>query len=494
MRLTRKFTLALVLSLVVVLGINGVIRIRRELELFDSDMRRDALVLGHAVARAAAVVWAEAGQERALQVVTEANQRGGHVTLRWLWPAQLDRELSAAARATLMGGGDVGLPPTVPPRASGPGELRTFVPVRVGGQVVGALRLTESLGQQKGYIASSLMNTVFTTALLALLCGLIATGLGNFFVGRPLRNLVLSVRRVGAGDFSSHIPVLGQDEIGDLTREMNTMTERLAEARHRAEKEMVARVAATEQLRHADRLTTVGQLASGLAHELGTPLYVVSGRARVIASGEVQGDETRQKAEIIVEQAERMTQIIRQLLDFARQRPSQSQLGATRRAVEDLAKLARKTLDLLEPLASKRQVRLILSHGEPPPSARVDAGQIQQALTNIVVNGIQAMPAGGQLTVTLGHEEAPAPGQEPGPPRPWVTIAVADQGAGMPPEALAHIFEPFFTTKDVGEGTGLGLSVTYGIINEHGGFIDVQSEVGKGSVFTLYLTAEAPSA
>jgi signal transduction histidine kinase len=142
---------------------------------------------------------------------------------------------------------------------------------------------------------------------------------------------------------------------------------------------------------------------------------------------------------------------------------------------------------MLQPLAEKRGVALAIEATTAPASAQVDASQIQQVLTNIVVNAIQSMPKGGTVTISLRPSSAqPPPGAE-------VTegarfeIAVRDQGDGIAPEVLPHVFEPFFTTKAVGEATGLGLSVAYGIVQEHGGFITVESEPGQGSRFAIHL-------
>jgi signal transduction histidine kinase len=247
-----------------------------------------------------------------------------------------------------------------------------------------------------------------------------------------------------------------------------------------------ARIAALEQLRHADRLKTVGQLASGVAHELGTPLNVVSGRANMIARGMVEGDAVTDSARIIAEQAARIAAIIRQLLDFSRRRgPS---LGPV-----DLRPIAARTIELLGTLARKRSVTLAVESPAAALSARVDPGQIQQVLTNLVVNGLQAMPEGGTLTIRLDRRHATPPADVGGPSGEFATVTVEDHGAGIAPENLPRVFEPFFTTKEVGEGTGLGLSVAYGIVREHGGWIDVQSVPGQRTRFTVFLQ-QAPDA
>ena len=253
---------------------------------------------------------------------------------------------------------------------------------------------------------------------------------------------------------------------------------------------MAGRVAAVEQLRHADRLKTVGRLASGVAHELGTPLNVIAGRAGMISSGRLSPTEAAQSAEIIRNQSQQMTQIIRQLLDFSRQ-------NSPRRVAVDLSSVIRQTVGLLMPLAEKREVTIEADDVSTGLVGRIDVGQIQQVLSNLLINAIQAMPSGGVVKIVARRR-----GLKPGESGPladssddeaateYLVITIEDEGGGITEEHLDHLFEPFFTTKDVGEGTGLGLSISYGIVQEHGGWIDVQSDVGSGSIFAVYLPAE----
>jgi len=264
---------------------------------------------------------------------------------------------------------------------------------------------------------------------------------------------------------------------------MNAMTDNLAEAQVRLESETAARLAAIEQVRHADRLATVGQLASGIAHALGTPLNVISGQAAMIASGEVSSEaEIRETTCVIHDQCGRMTGILRQLLDFARRK-------TTQRTPTDLVKLARETVAFLEPLAAKRGVRLDFMDREAVLPAQIDTGQIEQVLTNLVMNAVQASPSGAKVQVGIMMRRL-APREGDGSERRCVCVEVRDRGAGIPEDSRTRIFDPFFTTKPVGEGTGLGLSVSYGIVADHGGWIDVASEAGRGSVFTVWLPQE----
>jgi signal transduction histidine kinase len=273
-------------------------------------------------------------------------------------------------------------------------------------------------------------------------------------------------RRVGAGDLSGRLALRQRDEIGELAQAINTMCDRLS--------------LTLEELRHADRLKVVGELASGVAHELGAPLNVVAARATKIWRRQASGNEIEQNARIIAEQADRMTAIVRQLLDFSRRRGPTTTVG-------DLYQIAEKALAMLAPLAARHQVKLTIAPSDGPVKARVDQNQMQQALTNIVVNGIQAMPNGGQLCVGIARQRVRPPTDHPGSEGEYLCLSFEDEGEGIPADDLPHLFEPFFTTKKVGEGTGLGLALAHDIVRDHGGWIAVESRIGQGSRFSILL-------
>lgn len=486
MKLARRLTLWLLLGMTAILILSGYLRVKREILLFESDMRHDQHLLGQVLGAAVASVWHRDGEVPARNLIVRANAEERDVHIRWVWldapPGSPEApRLDRAVISDVAGGREV---VRTEPRDGRGGHVYTYVPVEVPAARAGALELGESLTMERSYVRTSIASTVVVTAAMAAVSALLATWLGIHLVGRPLHELVAQARRVGAGDLTPRVEVRHRDEIGELASEMNAMCEHISEANRRASEATEARIATLEQLRHADRLNTVGKLASGIAHELGTPLNVVSGHAKMIATGEISGREIEESARIVALQAERMTLIIRQLLDFARRRdPVRSPANVRACAVQ--------TLTLLAPLAAKRSIALELAAEEPPVTALVDVGQIQQALTNLIVNGIQAMPKGGKLSVGVHREQAVPPADHDGRPGEYLCLWVEDQGVGMTDEVRAHVFEPFYTTKDVGEGTGLGLSVAYGIAREHGGWIGVESEPGRGSRFSIYLPLDA---
>lgn len=225
-----------------------------------------------------------------------------------------------------------------------------------------------------------------------------------------------------------------------------------------------------EQLRHADRLATIGQLAAGTAHELNEPLGSILGFAELIKNSQKMSKQARSDLEKIIEAALHAREIIRKLMIFARQMPTQ-------KASLRLNELVEKGLAFLEPRCIKEGIRLLRELDRDLPEIVGDASQLHQVLVNLVVNAIQAMPHGGTLTVrTLNRNGA-------------AVLVVEDTGIGMSDEVLKQIFVPFFTTKQAGHGTGLGLAVVHGIVTAHGGTIEVESELGSGTRFEVRLPA-----
>jgi len=225
-----------------------------------------------------------------------------------------------------------------------------------------------------------------------------------------------------------------------------------------------------EQLRHADRLATIGQLAAGVAHELNEPLGSVLGFAQLIAKDEAISDQTRGDVEKIVNAALHAREVIENLMLFARQRP-------TRKMEVDLNKVVKDGLYFLEARCAKSGVALEKQLAVDLPKIHGDRAQLHQVLVNLLVNAIQAMPEGGTLTVRTNARAG------------WVYLSVSDTGVGIERDVVGKIFLPFFTTKDVGEGTGLGLAVVHGIVTSHGGEIRVESAVGEGSRFLVSFPA-----
>ncbi len=485
MKLARKLTLLLVIGIFVVMAVNAYVRLARETTFFETDRREDERLMGRVLGAAVAAVWQTEGEARAQALVQRANDSVSEVTIRWVWLDGSEAPYRPVVPVSLIQRAWDGRSIVRPSRHAVNDDNRyAYVPLAIASDRRAALEISESLTREQRYFRSSVAQSVIAAIVTAAVCGLIAMGGSTLLVGGPIRRLCEQARRVGAGDLSRRVQVEQRDEIGELAREIDSMCDRLSEANERVSAETEARIAALEQLRHADRLKTVGQLASGVAHELGTPLNVILGRARMLSGGGLSDDELASSTSAIADEAERMSTIIRQLLDFARRRGPR--LGA-----RDLNEIAAQTVDMLSPIAEKRGVAVHLAAAPTPVVAHVDENQMVQALANLVVNGIQAMGAGGVLDVDVTRREVQPPPEHGGPAADYACIIVRDRGHGISDAHIPHIFEPFFTTKGVGEGTGLGLSVSYGIVREHGGWIEVESRVGEGTRFAIFLRAVA---
>ncbi|MBI5137406.1 MAG: PAS domain-containing protein [Nitrospirae bacterium] len=237
----------------------------------------------------------------------------------------------------------------------------------------------------------------------------------------------------------------------------------------------------TEQLRHAEKLATVGQLAAGLAHEIGTPLNVISGRAEFLLKKLPEDDDLRRHLNSIVKQIDRISGIVSQMLLFARKQPP-------RKSRFDLAALAGGVAELLSHQVAQCGTELRLTVPRPL-CLTADPDQIQQVLMNLLLNALQALGSGGAIDVAAEACTVPDKGNAP-----FVRLTVRDTGPGMSDAVLNRIFDPFYTTKEPGRGTGMGLTVAHGIITTHGGWIEVESRLGAGSTFTVFLPVEADAA
>ncbi|WP_394846814.1 ATP-binding protein [Pendulispora brunnea] len=473
MRLVPKLATAMVGAMCLVLAANGYLRVRREVAVLQADRIGDHALLGRSLSAAVSAAWRSEGRTAALRAVDRLNAQGGRVHARWVdASATVDDE---AARKAL----ETDTIPTRIERTPAGDKRSSDTPVVVGTERVGVVELSESLDAEERASHRIVIDTLLTTLTMVLVCSVIAIVLGLWLVGRPIRALSAKARRIGAGDFSQPLALKQKDELGFLAGEMNAMCDRLEEATRRAEKETAARIRTIEQLRHADRLMTVGMLSSGIAHELGTPLNIVLARAQLLESEDVTPPERVDYARVIVDAANKMAKIIRQLLTFARRKPAQ-------KAPRDLRRIARDTIELLQPLADKSHAHIELVEGPPELIAEIDGDGIQQAVTNLLVNAIQSMPRGGTIDVLVDRARNSTASE-------GVIVSVRDQGQGIAEEHLPRIFEPFFTTKEVGSGTGLGLSVAHGIVEDHGGFIEVTSTPCKGSTFTIHLPGEIPT-
>jgi len=275
--------------------------------------------------------------------------------------------------------------------------------------------------------------------------------------GRPVREL---------GSFS---PV--RDAEGHLTGFVGLL-EDVTEKR-RSEQALAA---TQHQLIHSQKMEAIGRLAGGVAHDFNNLLNVIVGYAELVARSLPQGDTRRARIDQILQAAMRAGSLTRRLLAFSRNQVLQPRVIDPGAAVAETEQMLRRLIG--------EDVELKLQRGEGLGCVRVDPGQLEHALLNLAVNARDAMPRGGVLTLATAAADL---GGTTSPPGRYVVLSVSDTGTGMDEETRARIFEPFFTTKPTGEGTGLGLASVYGIVEQSGGFIRVESEPDRGTTFRIYL-------
>jgi signal transduction histidine kinase len=369
------------------------------------------------------------------------------------------------------------------------GGRPTFIyvePVRAGTRVVGAIELVRDLDEMDRAMASASARTLISMAVLVALVVLAISLTTRSSISRPIDKLIAGIDDVAKGDLSHVLLAEREDEIGALAARFNEMTQSLRDARAETHRGVEERLALESHLRDTAQLATIGQLAAEIAHEVGTPLNVVTGRARAMGKKADDPDAVRKNASIIAEQAGRITRIIQRLLDVARRKMAGSEQGAV-----DLNDLATATLELLEyQLGSARiESRSRLDPGLGPLPG--DRDQLQQVLLNLYMNAIEAMPSGGLLEVRTSRIARRRPGLEVDPERRYAVLEVIDTGSGIDARDRALIFEAFYTSKATSGGTGLGLSVAHGIVKDHDGWIEIADAAGgRGTVFRVFLPEE----
>ena len=319
-------------------------------------------------------------------------------------------------------------------------------------------------------LRSRLMPPVGAALVVIALLLVIIPVLVSRYVSRPLGELSRTVMRFSTDD---EISSAGVDEVKLLSEEFQRLGEQLTKAhaellrRHRYELEL------NHRLQRADRLATIGTLASGLAHEIGTPMGVIRTRTELLLEGRTSPEKTRDGLEIILGQIERISKIVRMLLDYSRGREE-------RRVRYDVRVIVEHALKLVEAQARQAHVRIVCECGTHPLTVECDPDQLQQVFVNLSLNAFDAMaPAGGSLTVETSTESREHDGS-------IVKIAFEDTGPGVPRELRERLFDPFFTTKPPGKGTGMGLSVSQSIIRDHHGEIIVEAG-SAGARFSVIL-------
>lgn len=345
-------------------------------------------------------------------------------------------------------------------------------------KVLGVLEVQISLDILRTVMLSFRTNLILFVVCLLIMLAACLFAATEFFVNRPVSRLLTHTRNLASGKFDTHISAIADDEIGELTESFNMMTQSLGQARSELvqlteglEVKVAERTQRIEEMQqkliHSEKMASLGELVAGIAHEINNPLTGIMVFTSMSIDRRELPQEIRQDLRTVLDETQRCADIVKRLLEFSRETPPLKQ-------DVEINQLLDSTFNFLERQVSFHNIKVMKSFEDALPNIQADPVQLKQVFMNMLVNASQAMALGGDLEVATRLR-----------PDYGVEVVVRDSGCGISEERVKYIFDPFFTTKK--DGTGLGLSVSYGIVQNHGGNIDVASEIGVGTTFRIFL-------
>jgi signal transduction histidine kinase len=374
--------------------------------------------------------------------------------------------------------------------------------------VVGGIRVVSTLDEAQSYLSKKKDRAVILTFSSILVILITLTVLFGKLVGDPIQKLVEAMSRAEKGDLEAEADIQSEDELGKLGRNFNRMLKTIRET-HEQNVQLLRQVnqfneeltrkieAATSelakrneelrllnealfesqrQLSQSEKLAAVGQVTAAMAHQIGTPLNSISGYIQLILQDGNLQPKDQDRLKIIESQLDRLADSVKNLLSSTR--PPKPQLRTL-----DVNEVLEELIHLSEPWFLARNVRFSITLSPNLPPLLGDPTHLQTLFLNLITNALDAMPQGGVLTIKTRQVPPPLSSED----GKWLEISIIDTGIGITEESKKRIFDPFFTTKKMGEGTGLGLPICEKIIKEHSGRIEVESEVGKGSRFSIFI-------
>ncbi|MFQ3675121.1 MAG: ATP-binding protein [Endomicrobiia bacterium] len=358
-------------------------------------------------------------------------------------------------------------------------------------EIIGTAKITVSLNSLNQKIAESNVVSLKIGIFALLLSIFFIWFIVNKYIISPIKKLTFATQKVANGDLSYRIKVDYDDEFGILVKFFNTMIEKLqisleknldySKNLEKMVEEKTKELSETQKkLYQSDKLSAIGQLAGGVAHEINNPMGVILGFAQAVVKDIKENDPLYMPLKSIEREAIRCKKLVGDLLTFSR-------AGKTQKEPSDINELIENTLSLISTQTRIKGIEIIKEYGMNLPQINLNRNQVQQVIVNICNNAIDAMPEGGKLTIKTVLNTIPT---NNGTQSQFIEISISDTGVGMTEEVKKKLFEPFFTTKEVGKGTGLGLPLVYEIIQKHNGTIDVESEVGKGTCFKIKIPVE----
>ena len=357
--------------------------------------------------------------------------------------------------------------------------ISAYEPIRnIDGKIIGILYVGML---EKPYI--DLRNNVMLTFTgIAILCVIILLTILFFITStiiHPLKSMVIATNRIAQGNLSHKVDIGFQDEIGQLGQSFNQMTEDLKKANEKLihwgktlETKVKERTKKIQEMQdsmiQSEKMASLGKMAAGVAHEINNPLTSILINTHLMLEKIEKNDDFHESLDLIADETSRCSEIVKGLLEFSRQNPPQKNFA-------DINEIINSALTILENQVTFQNIKIIRNLDLSLPSIEIDTNKIKQVFWNLTINAAEAMPDGGKLNIVTRYSED----------KKYIEIEITDTGVGIPKEKISRLFDPFYTTKD--KGTGLGLAVTYGIIEQHKGKIKVKSKVSQGSIFTVSL-------
>jgi len=497
MRIGTKLTLLLLAAVASVMASFGYIRVQQERERLIAELQQETLLLANAIKPTVEHALRDRLPQDIQDLLVAMAQRPNPVDRIRIFDPQLKDiyNVDSDTAATI-----------VIPRAELEDTLKTghtlarylessdrpsayvLLPIRSRrGAIIGVLEVARVATRVHRQIRDAMRDNVIRLTLLSATIGLVIWLTVRVSIRRPIADLVRTAQAFGHGNLDRRIATRRRDEFGQLASAFNHMATELQRAQGERMAQARARLELERQLQQGQKLAAVGRLASEVAHEVGTPLNLISGRAESIRKGLPPDHPLERHVGIILRQTERISGIIRQILDYTR--PRRPAIGPVA-----VGPALTRLVDLLEPLAQRREVEIVTEVTAGLPLILADPDLLQDALVNLVTNALDATPPGGRVCLAATDAIGSDAGMPDVTPRirrgtlhnPCVTVTVADTGKGIPAQRLDKIFEPFFSTKETGRGTGLGLAIVEEIVRAHGAAIEIASAEGRGTSVMLH--------
>lgn len=497
--LTTRLVIVLMLAFLVITGTYDYVRLARDREQLVEQTQEDERVFAETLALAVSrnIRWGRTSAELR-ELLEDILSRPGLIGVAIYDPKAQVIAQTVAANATAPTPDEIVRDALTTKQAASVMEdvgqsriLRHIQPFRWPGGRTAGIEVRQTLDGMEAAFQREIRERILSRVIVLIVFVLSVVTLTRWSIARPIRALIRTARAVGHGDLTQRIEVARRDEIGQLAEEFNRMAANLQTAHEELLRQADERLRLEGEVHQTQKMAAIGMLAAEVAHEIGTPLNVIAGRAEALGRTVPADHPERRHLDLILRQTERITGIIRTLLDYSRPRRPALQREA-------IAPILGRVADLLLGRCRARDVRIHVTLPAGLPEVWGNADQLQQLFLNLLLNALDASPRGATIRIVEGPEPL-----LPGDGRAGITrgkaeraclaIHVVDEGGGIPAERLSQVFQPFFSTKDPGHGTGLGLPIAEEIVRAHQGEVEILSIPGRGTEVIVRLPlAEVP--